>query len=154
MFILSLISVGLIAALLMVMLTQARPWVKAKVTGKVIQSVPLGFWQKVRFHRSNLLALAMGILFCRLGGWMPENLAIFAGCFALAMLFLPMQYTFTSHGVAVGSSIFRQWEEFSGVTKKDSQIVLQHSSFFGRLTLFVKPVEISSVLNRLEKIYQ
>jgi hypothetical protein len=152
--ILSLISVLLIAVILMSMLTQARPWVRAKVSGKVIQNVPLSFWQKVAFHRSNLLALALGMLFLRMAGFMPEKLVILASCFALALLLLPMQYTFTSHGVAIGSAIFRKWEEFTGVTSKDQQIVLQHSSFFGRLTLYVKPVEISSVLVRLEKIYQ
>jgi hypothetical protein len=154
MFYLSIISVVLIAVLLMSMLTQTRPWVKAKVSGKVIQSVPLSFWQKVRFHRSNLLALALGILVLRLAGSMPEKLAIFSGCFALAILFLPLQYTFTSNGVAVGSAIFRQWKEFSGVVEKEGQIVLQHPSFLGCLTLYVKPVEISSVLIRLGKIYQ
>lgn len=151
--ILSLISALLIAVLLMTMLTQARPWMKAKVSGKVIQSIPLSFWQKVAFHRSNLLALALGILCLRLAGFMPEKLAIFAGCFALALLLLPLQYTFTSHGVAIGNAIFRKWEEFSGVTRTDQKVILQHSSFFGRLTLYVKPVEISSVLIRLEKIY-
>ncbi len=154
MILLSLISVCLIAALLMVMLTQARPWIKASVPGKVIQSVPLGFWQRVRFHRSNLLAIALGILLGRFAGWMPENLAIFAACFALAMLFLPMKYTFTSQGVAIGSAAFRQWAEFSGVSQEKEQIVLKNSAFLGHLTLFVKPTDIHSVLIRLGKIYQ
>ena len=85
---------------------------------------------------------------------MPDKLAIFAACFALAMLFLPMQYTFTSAGGWRLAAQSPPMERIQRRDKNDEQIVLQHSSFFGRiLTLYVKPVDQQCV-NRLEKIYQ
>ncbi len=150
-----ILSFGLIMVLLMVMLTQARPWVKAKIPGKIIKTVPIGFWRRIDLHRSKLLAVALGTLLGRVSGWMPEPVAIFVLCFALAILFFPMNYTFTTQGVAVGCAVFRSWKEFTSISQKSEHIVLEHpSSFMGGLILFVKPVEIESVLIRLKKSYQ
>jgi hypothetical protein len=143
----SIISFILIILLLMMMLAQA------KMPGKVIKTVPMNFWQRVTFFRSSLLAIALGILLGRLSGWLPEALAIFATCFAVAIVCLPMNYTFTTHGVGVGRAIFRPWKEFSGISKQSDRVILEHPSFFGRLTLLIKPVELDSVLIRVKKSY-
>jgi hypothetical protein len=148
---LPLISLLLIAVLLMSMMAQSHPWLKLKITGKVIKTLPLNFIERIRFHRSTLLAMATGIFIGRVSGWLPAWIAVFAGSFALAILFLPMNYTFTTQGVAVGQAIFRPWEEFTNIEKKPNQIVLNHPSFFSRLTLFVKPVEFESVLMVIER---
>jgi hypothetical protein len=141
----------LIVVLLMSMLTQARPWIKAKVPGKVIQIAPLGFGQRLMFYRSSLLALAMGLVLGKAAGWLPDALLVFAVCFALSILWFPMKYTFTTQGVAVGAAIFRPWSEFSGIRLKPQRVILENHSTFGRLTLFVKPAELNGVLARIKK---
>lgn len=146
MFILSILSLVLIALLLMVMLTRAHPWIKANIQGKVIKTIRLNLVQRFRIHQSSLLALVMGILLGRVMGWLPVALAIFAGVFALAILLLPMQYTFTTRGVGVGQAIFRPWTDFSGVIGREDQVILNHSSPLGRLTLFIKPSEFAPVM--------
>jgi hypothetical protein len=145
MFIVEIVSIFLIMVLLMLMLAQARPWIKAKVPGKVWKTVPLGFWQRISYHRSTLLALATGLLLCRAAGWLPDSLALFAACFALAILCLPMHYTFTSQGVAIGRAIFRPWDEFGSVEKQPSRVILQNRTSPGRLTLFVKTAELDGM---------
>ncbi len=152
-YLLPLLNVILIAVLIMFMLTQAHPWFRAKTSGKVLKSVALSFWQRVRFHRNSLLALAMGITLGLAGGWLPPRLGLFAAGFALAILVLPMSYTFTTQGIAVGTAIFRPWEEFSHIHRKPSGVILEHSSFFGRLTLFIKPAELDSVLLRINRSF-
>ena len=149
--IIQLLSLTGIALLLMTMLTQARPWIKAKVAGKVIQTSPMNLWQRIRFYRSSLLALAMGLLLGRTAGWLPDGLVVMAACFGLLIVCFPMKYTFTTQGVAVGAAVFRPWSEFSGISLKSDRIVLDHPSYFGRLTLFAHPAELGSILSRFKK---
>jgi hypothetical protein len=148
---LPLISLLMIAVLLMSMMAQSRPWMKLKITGKVIKTLPLSFIERVKFHRSTLMAMAMGLFIGRVSGWLPASIALFAGSFALAILFMPMKYTFTTQGVAVGQAIFRPWKEFTNVEKKPNQIVLYHPAFFGRFSLSFKPAELENVLMVIEK---
>jgi len=145
-----ILSLLMIVMLLMTMLTQARPWIKAKVDGKVIQTRGLNLWQRVQFYRSSLLALAIGLLMGRAAGWLPDGLVVMAVCFALAIVCFPLQYTFTTRGVAVGAAVFRSWNEFNGVSLKNDRVVLEHPSYFGRLTLFARPAELSGVLRRID----
>lgn len=151
---LTLIGLLLIATLLMSMMAQAHPWRKIEIPGRVIETQPIRLMQRVMFHRSSLLALGMGILIGRVSGWLPASIAIYTAALALAILLVPMRYIFTTQGVAVGQAIFRPWKEFSSIQKKPNQIILEHPSFFRRLTLFVKPVEIEKVLAVIEKSYQ
>ena len=152
--ILSLMSLMLIAMLLMTMLTRAHPWIKANQEGKVILTIRLSLLQKMAIHRSSLLALALGISLGRVMGWLPVPLAVFAAIFAVAVLFMPMQYTFTTRGVGVGQAIFRPWKDFTGMVLKPNRVVMSHPSFLGRLTLFVKPAELDPVLVKIHHSYQ
>jgi len=147
-----IIGLVLIVVLLMVMLAQARPWKQAKIPGKVIQVAPIRFWQRVQFYRSILLALAMGATLGRVSGLFTDSLVVMLVCFTLAIVCLPMKYTFTTQGVAVGSAIFRPWSEFSGIQLKPERIVLEHPSLSGRLTLFVRPADVKNVLVRMKTL--
>ena len=151
MLVLSIFGLVLTVILLLAMLAQARPWKKAKLQGKVLKTVSLNFWQRLQYYRFILLALVIGILFGLAAGWMPALMAVFAAGFALSILFFPMQYTFTTQGVGVGQGIFRAWNEFTGITRKNGRLVLQASTF-GALTLYAKPVELDNVLNRISHI--
>jgi hypothetical protein len=150
MVIFQIVGLILIVVLLMVMLAQARPWRPVKISGKVLQVAPMKLIQRLKFYRSILLALAMGLFLGRASGLLSDTLVAMSACFTLAIVCLPLKYTFTTQGVAVGSAIFRPWSEFTGIHLKAEQIVLDHPSLSGRLTLFVKPADLKHVLVRIK----
>ncbi len=151
MIILQMISFLLIALLLMSMMAKARPWKKLSMPGKTLQTVPLGFLSRLRTHRSNLMALLTGCVFGLLAGWLPLNIAAMVGAIALVVVLMPMRYTLTTKGVAVGEMSFRPWSDFSGFKANQTSLELAHPSSFGRLTLFIKPAEIGNVLKYIER---
>jgi len=149
--ILQLVTFILIAVLLMSMMAQARPWKKTPPPGKPLQSIPVGFLPRVLTYRSSLLALLTGCVFAILAGWLPLNMAAIVASFALVILLMPMRYTLTTKGVAVGDAMFRPWSDFSGFKAGKSKLELANPSKFGRLTLFVKPAEMDNVLKYVER---
>ena len=84
-------------------------------------------------------------------GWLSANTAAIVAVVALITVLLPMHYTFTTKGVALGKGIFYPWKEFSGFVASESRLKLDHPSQFGRLTLFVKPAEMGNVLQYVER---
>ena len=151
MFILSLIGYVLIALLLMSMLAKAHPRIKEPAPGKALKKLPMGLPSRFRLHRSSLLALLTGIVFGVITGWLPLSFAGIVGAIALITILLPMRYTFTTKGVAVGDGIFYPWSDFSGFVAKGSILKLDHPSLFGRLTLFIRPAEMNNVLEYVER---
>lgn len=151
MMIIQVISFMFIGLLLMSMMAKVRSYRKPVLPGKVLQTVPLGFLPKVLLHRSALLALVTGMVFGVVGGWMAPNLAALTILFALGILLMPMRYTLTTKGVAVGQGTFYEWGDFSGFKVGKSSLELAHPSLFGRLTLFVKPTEIDNVLKYVQR---
>ena len=147
----SLISYLLIVLLLMNMYAKARPRIKDSMPGKKLKTLRMGFVPRFQLQRSNLLALLMGITFGAATGWLPLSTAGIVGTLALITIFLPMQYTFTTQGVALGDGIFYPWHDFSGFIAKEKSLELTHPSVFGRLTLFVKPAEMTNVLQYVER---
>ena len=148
---LPLISYLLIAILLMNMFAKARPRLKDPMPGKKLRTLPMGLVSRFQLQRASLLALLMGIVFGLATGWLPASTAGLVGALALITILLPMQYTFTTHGVALGDGIFYSWNDFSGFITKQKSVELMHPSFFGRLTLFVKPADMTNVLPYLER---
>src|SRR5215212_550037 len=99
--ILLLISYLLIALLLMNMLAKARPKIKDAMPGKKIKTLPMGFISRFQLQRSSLLALLTGVVFGTVTGWLTVSTAGIVGVLALVTMLLPMQYTFTTQGVAL-----------------------------------------------------
>jgi hypothetical protein len=151
MFILTLIGYVMIVLLLMSMLAKARPKIKEPAPGKALKSLPMGFPSRFQVHRSSLLALLTGIIFGVVSGWLPLAFAGIIGVIALVTIFLPMRYTFTTKGVAVGQGMFYPWSDFSGYIAKGSSLKFDHPSLFGKLTLFIKPAEMNNVLEYVER---
>ena len=149
--ILLLISYLMIALLLMNMLAKARPKIKDAMPGKKLKTLPMGFVSRFQLQRSSLLALLTGVVFGTATGWLPVSTAGIVGAMAIVTMLLPMQYTFTTQGVALGDGIFYPWHDFSGFIAKEKSLELNHPSFFGRLTLFVKPAEMTNVLQYVER---
>ena len=141
-----LMSYILMALLLMSMLAKARPRIKQPAPGRALKTLPMGLPSRVWLHRPSLFALCTGISFGVLTGWLPLRFAAIVGAVAIITVLLPMRYTFTTKGVAVGEGIFYPWRDFSGFVARGSTLKLDHPSLFGRLTLFVKPAEMNSVM--------
>ena len=150
MVILSYIGYIMIALLLMSMVAKARPKIKEPAPGKALKSIPMGLPSRFLLHRSTLFALLTGIVFGVVAGWLPLSMAGIIGVVATITLLLPMRYTFTTKGVSVGEGVFYPWRDFSGFIAKGSSLRLDHPSLFGRLTLFIKPAEMGSVLKYVE----
>ncbi|MBI5950118.1 MAG: hypothetical protein HY865_00545 [Chloroflexi bacterium] len=150
MIILSYIGYIMIALLLMSMVAKARPKVKEPAPGKALKSIPMGLPSRFLLHRSTLFALLTGIVFGVVAGWLPLSMAGIICAVAIITLLLPMRCTFTTKGVSVGEGVFYPWKDFSGFIAKGSRLKLDHPSLFGRLTLFIKPTEMSNVLKYVE----
>jgi hypothetical protein len=133
------------------MFAKARPKIKEPAPGKALKKLTMGLPSRFQLHRSSLMALLTGIVFGVLTGWLPISTAGIVVTFAVIAIFLPMRYTFTTKGVAVGEGIFYPWSDFSGFVVKGSSLKLDHPSLFGRLTLFVKPAEMNNVLEYVER---
>ena len=151
MFILSLIGYFLIILLLMSMLAKARPRVKESLPGKKLKTLPMGLMSRFQMQRSSLLALLMGIVFGISTGWLSFATAALVGAIAVITMLLPMQYILTSQGIGLGDGMFYPWNDFSGFVAKEKSLELTHPSVFGRLTLFVKPAEMTNVLATVER---
>jgi hypothetical protein len=151
MFILSLIGYFMIILLLMSMMAKARPKVKDPIPGKKLKSLPMGFVSRFQMQRCSLLALLMGIVFGVSTGWLSLSTAGLIGSIAVITILLPTHYTFTTQGVGLGDGMFYPWNDFSGFTAKEKSLELTHPSIFGRLTLFVKPAEMTNVLQYVER---
>jgi hypothetical protein len=149
--ILTLISYALIAILLMNMMAKARPRVKEVMPGRRLRTLPMGFVSRFQLQRSSLLALLMGIVFGVSTGWLSLSTAGTVATLALLTILIPMQYTFTTQGVALGEGVFYPWKGFSGFAAGEKKLELTHPSLFGRLTLFVKPAEMTNVLEYVER---
>lgn len=149
--ILTLVSYLLIAVLLMNMFAKARPRIKDALPGKKLKTIPMGILSRFQLQRSSFLALLMGVVFGASTGWLPMSTAGLVTALALLTILLPMQYTFTTQGVALGDGVFYPWNGFSGFRANGKKLELTHPSFFGKLTLFVKPAEMNSVLQYLER---
>jgi hypothetical protein len=111
----------------------------------------MGLQSRFQLHRSSLLALLTGIVFGIFTGWLPFSTAGIVGAIAIITFLLPMRYTFTTKGVAVGDGIFYPWSDFSGFVVNGSSLKLDRPSIFGKLTLFIKPAEMNNVLEYTER---
>lgn len=149
--ILTLISYFMIAILLMNMMAKARPRIKEPMPGKKLKTLPMGLVSRFQLQRSSLLALLVGIAFGVSTGWLSLSTAAIVAALALLTILIPMQYTFTTRGVALGEGMFYPWNSFTGFISGEKKLELTHPSLFGRLTLFVKPAEMSNVLETLER---
>ena len=150
MILLTYIGYIMIALLLMSMLAKARPKIKEPTPGKALKTLPMGLQSRFQLHRSSLLALLTGTVFGIFTGWLPLSTAGIVGAIAIIAFLLPMRYTFTTKGVAVGEGIFYPWSDFSGFIAKGSKLKLDNPSLFGQLTLFIKPAEMTNVLKYVE----
>jgi len=95
--------------------------------------------------------LLTGVVFGVVTGWLPLEFAAGVLVIALITLIIPMRYTFTTKGIALGDGMFYPWSDFSGFAVKGSSLKLDAPTLFRQLTLFIKPAEMSNVLEYVER---
>jgi len=95
------------------------------VTGDVIGTVPLHFRERVRLQRTNVYLIGVVLLLGTLGGWLraPINLIVVLATFVIVSI--PIQYTFTTEGIARNRVVFRRWDEFSAIADGRGRILLR-----------------------------
>jgi hypothetical protein len=110
-------------SLVLVMIRFRQPWV-SRPTGMTLGTLRVPVRARVRLQRANVYAVAALLLLGGAGGWLPP-LAQFAviGLVFVALV-LPLDYTLTDHGIALGRSPMRAWREFECVIAESGRIVL------------------------------
>jgi len=140
----------MLVMLLMSMIAKARPFMRHPIPGKSIKQLPMNLWARVQVQRSALLAIAFGIGFGVVAGWLPGNAAFMLGAMVGVVLMMPMKYTFTTEGLALGGGVFYGWGEFSGVRKDQTRVLLEAPKVLRSMTLYVNPAEMATVFRKLK----
>lgn len=94
------------------------------VTGDVLGVVPLRFRERVRLQRTNVYLLGVVLLLGTLGGWMRVPINLIVVLATLVIVSIPVQYTFTTEGIARNRVVFRRWEEFDAIADERGRILL------------------------------
>ncbi|MGI8856944.1 MAG: hypothetical protein ACR2JW_14450 [Thermomicrobiales bacterium] len=95
------------------------------VTGDLLGVMPLRFRERIRLQRTNVYLLGVVLLLGTLGGWIrtPINLIVVLATFVIVSI--PVQYTFTTEGVARNRVVFRRWDEFDAIADERGRILLR-----------------------------
>jgi hypothetical protein len=102
-----------------------RPW-QPPIAGAVSRRVRLPLRARVRLHGVWLLGVTLILLVAlSLGLLVTPWPFLVAAVAAVALLLLPVSYTVTDHGFAVGRTTLRRWTEFGGVSARGGWIYLQ-----------------------------
>jgi len=150
MIILTWVSFLLLVMLLMSMIAKAKPFMRHPIPGKFIRKMPMSFWARVQFQRPALVAIVFGTGFGVAAGWLPGNAAFMLGAMVGVVMIMPMDYTFTTEGVAFGGGVFYRWNEFTGVRKQQSRVFLETPKAMRNMTLHLNPVEMSQIFGKLK----
>ncbi len=95
------------------------------VSGDALGVISLGFRERLRLQRTNVYLIGVVLLLGTLGGWIrtPINLIVVLATFVIVSI--PVQYTFTTEGVARNRVVFRRWGEFDTITDERGRILLR-----------------------------
>ncbi len=122
-----------------------------RMTGDVIGVVPLGYRERLRLQRINVYLLGAALLLGTVGGWLRAPLNVLVMLAMFVILSIPVQYIFTTTGVARNRVVFRQWSEFDGYEEQTAQIVLRGTKGAGRFVLLLAPDQHADVVRLLAR---
>jgi hypothetical protein len=149
--IITLLAYLCIALLLMNMLAKVRPYRRAEKPGRAIAMSGMTLWQRIRFHRSSLLALGTAVVFGSATHWLPGSIAAMVAAFAIVLVLMPMRFTLTTAGLAIGEAEFLPWKDIRDANMEGSRLAVGFGSNTGRFTLTLSPAEMSSVWLHIRK---
>jgi len=117
-------NIAVLAALLVLVSRVFQPWARP-TRDRVIHKEPLSLLGRLRLFGPPGAAL---LLVSAVGWWLGLVSAIVLGVVALGLLLLvaiPVAYTLTPRGIALGRTTPRRWTEFGGVGRKRWGVRLQ-----------------------------
>lgn len=119
------------------------------VTGDVIGAMPLRFRERIRLQRTNVYLIGVVLLLGTLGGWLraPINLIVVMATFVIVSI--PIQYTFTTEGIARNRVVFRHWGEFSAIADERGRILLSGAPGSANFPLLLADDQHETVMHLL-----
>jgi hypothetical protein len=142
----------LFGSMLIVMLIRVAPPIGARIEGKPVGRVTLGFRERVRLHRVNVYAIGAVLLLVSVTGGFPliGELAVIAG--VLAILAIPTRYILTDRGIALNRTVFRLWTDFSGFQLDSGGLELRPADGRGRaFRVAVSPAKAEELSRTMRK---
>jgi hypothetical protein len=91
-----------------------QPWT-ARPEGVVVRRFRVPLMARVRLQRPNVYALAGLMILGGAGGWLPPGVQLLIAGATVVLLFIPVRYTLTDQGIALGRTRMRRWSEFEDV---------------------------------------
>ena len=113
-----------LAALLLLASRVARPWARSG-RGRVIHREPLSLLGRLRLFGQPGALLLLAAAF---GWWLGAVSTVVLGLVAIGvatLLAVPVAYTLTPQGIALGRTAPRRWTEFAGVGRQRWGVRLQ-----------------------------
>ncbi|MDQ2785061.1 MAG: hypothetical protein M3Y58_08670 [Chloroflexota bacterium] len=119
------------------------------ITGDPLGVAPLRFRERLRLQRTNVYMIGIVLLLGTLGGWMraPINLIVVLATFVI--ISIPVQYTFTTEGIARNRVVFRRWDEFSAIADGRGRILLHGMAGSADFPLLLADDQHTAVLRLL-----
>lgn len=119
------------------------------IAGDPLGVTPLRFRERIRIQRMNVYMIAIVLLLGTLGGWMraPINLIVVLAIFAIVSI--PVQYTFTTEGIARNRVVFRRWDEFSAIADGRGRILLRGAPGLADFPLLLADDQHAAIMHLL-----
>jgi len=119
------------------------------VTGTLIGAAPLRFRERIRLQRTNVYMIGIILLLGTLGGWLraPINLVVVLATFVIVSI--PVQYTFSTEGIARNRVVFRRWDEFSAIADGRGRILLRGTTGSADFPLLLADDQHAAVMRLL-----
>ncbi len=108
-----------------------------KSEGKDVAKVALTFRERVLMHRVDMYALGVLLILGAVGRWFSTPVEVAFILLSLAIVNLPMRYTFTVEGIACNNVLFRRWKEFEYVRVHGAYLTLMPRGGHAPLKLVV-----------------
>lgn len=134
-----MIGAVLCGCMLIVSLMRVAAPIGQRMTGETLGVIPLGFRERLRLQRVNVYCLGVGLLLGTVGGWLRAPLNIVIVLAAYVIVSIPVQYTFTTAGIARNRVVYRGWDEFSGWTERTGGITLDGVAGAGMFPILLAP---------------
>jgi hypothetical protein len=104
-----------------------QPWV-ARPPGTVVRTFRVPLMARVRLQRANVYAVAALMFLGGVGRWLPGAVQLLVAAAVVVLLLLPLRYTLTEGGIALGRTRLRRWSEFAEVERIGGRAVLTPSA--------------------------
>jgi hypothetical protein len=97
----------------------------AKPAGTIVRKYRVPLMARVRLQRANVYAVGAILVIGGIGGWLPPAIQLLIAAVVVILLFLPVDYTITGEGIALGRTRTRLWSEFASAERQGGRVNLK-----------------------------